>query len=745
MAAPENKNTNTKSPIGKYVRRFLLGSLAFFILSFIGIILWVSGDLPPMNDIENPKLDISTQIFTADGEKLGSLHNGQDRDYLPIDSMSHWVKDALIATEDVRFYNHSGIDTWTPFTIVKDVVIHQRLRGGSSISQQLARNLYNQVGRENSIFRKVKEAIVAVVLESRFTKNEIMAAYLNTTTFYGNSYGIEMGAQTLFSKSARDLELHEAALMIGLLKGPTYYNPRRHAERALNRRNTVLDQMEKYDVITKKQAKEARELDLGLHYRQGGNSSVMAAYFKDQVKKELKDWKEQTGKDVDLYRDGLRVFTTMDSRMQRYAEKAVTEHLSQLQVTFNRELNKGKDPFKEYPEILKKEMKNSWRWKSAENGGMSTRDIESSFKEKVSMRIFTWDKGMVDTLMTPMDSIIYHQKFLQTGFMSMDPKSGEIKAWVGGIGYDAFKYDHVRQGKRQVGSTFKPFVYTALFERGLKTPCDKVLDMPIAIDLPNGQVWRPQNSGGKDQGLITYYEGLSRSINKATASAMKEVGPDAVCKVAKRLGIESNLDCVYALALGTSDVNVYEMVGAYSALANGGTYTKPYLINRIEDKNGNILYQHTPEIREAVDPITAFTVIRMMQGVIDHLGGTATRLRGTYKFKNQIAGKTGTTQNNSDGWFIGITPNLVSGVWVGCDDRRIRFRSTAYGQGANMALPIWAIYMKYVYADKAIDLPAEPFVAPEGYIEFVCPTKEQLNGGVDSTGRGKSVFDDPDM
>jgi penicillin-binding protein 1A len=429
--------------------------------------------------------------------------------------------------------------------------------------------------------------------------------------------------------------------------------------------------------------------------------------------------------------------------MQRYAEKAVTEHLSQLQVTFDREMKKGKDVFKENPSIVKTEMGRSWRWKSSEKQGMSTKEIEASFKEKVSMRIFTWEKGMVDTIMTPEDSIKHHLKYLQTGFMSMDPKTGEIKAWVGGIDYDAFKYDHVRQGKRQVGSTFKPFVYTALIEKGLKTPCDKVLDVPVAIDLPDGNVWRPQNSGGKDQGLITFYEGLARSINKATASAMKEVGPEAVCAVAKRLGIQSKLDCVYALALGTSDVSVYEMVGAYSALANHGTYNEPYLIKRIEDKNGNVLYEHKPEVREAVDPITAFTVIRMMQGVVDHLGGTASRLRGTYKFKGQIAGKTGTTQNNSDGWFIGITPNLVSGAWVGCEDRRIRFKSTAYGQGANMALPIWAIFMKYVYADKDIDLPEEPFLAPEGYTEFVCPSKEQLMKG-DTTGIGSSIFDDPD-
>ncbi len=738
--ASESKKAQPRSKWSKYIRWGILGTIGFVVLSMLIGVLIVVNDLPPMNDIENPQLDLSTQIYSADGQKMGSMHDGQDRDYMSIDSMSHWVKDALLATEDVRFYDHSGIDPRTPFTITKDLLLHFRLRGGSSISQQLARNLYDKVGRENSVSRKVKEAIVAVVLESRFTKDEIIAAYLNTTSFYGNTFGIENGAQTLFSKSARDLELHEAALLIGLLKGPGYYNPRRFADRAIGRRNTVIDQMLKYDFITENEAKKASGKDLELKFRPGGTSTAMAGYFKDQVKDELNAWKDGTNQKVDLYRDGLKVYTTLDSRMQKYAERAVTEHLSQLQVTFDKETKRGKDPFEENPTIVPTEMKRSWRWKSSEAAGMSDSEIKESFKEKVSMRLFTWDKGMVDTVMSPIDSIKYSIQFLQTGFMSMDPKSGEIKAWVGGIGYDAFKYDHVRQGKRQVGSTFKPFVYTALIESGLGGPCDKVLDAPIAIDLPNGQQWRPQNSGGGDMGLITYYEGLARSINKATASAMKKVGPDAVCRIAKRLGIDSPLDCVYALALGTSDVSVYEMVGAYSALTNYGTYTKPYLIKRIEDKNGNVLYEHAPESREAVSPNTAFTVIRMMQAVIDHSGGTASRLRGTYHFSNQIAGKTGTTQDNSDGWFIGATPNLVSGAWVGCDDRRLRFSRTAYGQGANMALPIWAIYMKYVYADKAIDLPADPFIAPEGYVEFNCPSKEQLVNS-DSTGHGGSIFD----
>ncbi|MEM7038757.1 MAG: transglycosylase domain-containing protein, partial [Bacteroidota bacterium] len=629
---------------------------------------------------------------------------------IKLDSISPWVKEALIATEDVRFYDHNGIDPWTPFTIAKDLVLHQRLRGGSSITQQLARNLYNQVGKDNSITRKVKEALVAIVLESRFTKDEIMQAYLNTTSFYGNSYGIEMGAQTLFSKSAADLELHEAALMIGLLKGPSYYNPRRYPERAKNRRNTVLDQMLKYEKLKPAEATKAKRKDLELKYRRGGNSQHIAPYFRDQVKKEVRSIFKEKGIDgYDLYKDGLKVYTTLDSRMQRYAEKAVKEHLTDLQGTFNKQL-KGKEPWKKKPSILTKAIRRTDRYRNAKKQGLRGKEIDRMFEKKFPMRIWSWKDGLVDTVMTPKDSVIHYLKYFQVGFMSMDPHTGEIKSWVGGINYGRFKYDHVRQGKRQAGSTFKPIVYALGMDGSRHKPCDEVFFGQEAIKLEDGKTWRPGGSG-RDFGKITYYDALARSINPVTAKLMIEVGPRNVCELADALGIKSKLECVPSLALGTSDVSVYEMVGAYGAFVNQGTYTEPFLVKRIEDKFGNVLYDHRPNVREALDPNTAFTMVRMLQGNVDHLKGTGRRLRAKYKFKNQIGGKTGTTQNNSDGWYMGITPHLVTGVWVGCDDRNIHFRSTRYGQGANMALPIFAHYMKYIYADGDIGLPQEDFSA----------------------------------
>lgn len=715
--------------VRKNKRKVMLWTVGFFTLVTGIFVFSVVNNLPPLHDIENPQLDLSTQIYSADGQRLGSIFSKQDREFIPLDSMSKWVKPALLATEDIRFESHSGIDPWTPFTIAKDLIFHFDLRGGSTLTQQLARNLFNQVGTKQSVIRKAKEAIVAVVLESRFTKDEIMQAYLNTTSFYGNTYGIQLGSQTLFSKPASQLELHEAALMIGLLKGPSYYNPLRHEERAKNRRNTVIEQMLKYDLVTEKEAKDAKKRDLELKYRLGGTSSVLTGYFRDQLKLEVERVLEGADKEYDLYRDGLKVFTTLDSRMQRYAEKAVQEHMPTLQTSFEKDMGRKK-PWQTNKKIVEDAIKRSDRYRVAKEAGLTSTEIGKQFDEPINMRVWSWEKGTVDTLMTPRDSVIHHLKMLQAGFMSMDPRTGEIKAWVGGIEYSMFKYDHVRQGKRQVGSTFKPIVYALAMDGGRHHPCERVLNVPVSIQLPDGNVWQPDNSGGDaDNGIITYAQALAWSLNRVTAALMMEVGPEAVCKLAKKLGIESQLDCVPSLALGTSDVSLYEMVGAYSAFANNGVYVKPYMIKRIEDKQGNIIYEHKPEVREVISPITAFTIVRMLHGPVDMAGGTAGRLRGRYKFTNQISGKTGTTQNNMDGWFIGMTPNLVSGAWVGNDDRRLRFSSTSSGQGANTGLPIWAIYMKYVMSDRSIGLPTGPFSPPAGYTEWAC-----TESGIDTTG-----------
>lgn len=738
MAADKNKKTAPASSdrvkrIDRIVRRIVFGTIGFGLLVVFGLFFWVKGDLPPMGEIEAPHMDLSTQIYSADGQHLGNFHSKENRVHVDIEEISPLARQALIATEDVRFESHSGIDPKMPFTLAKDLLIHFDLRGGSSISQQLARNLYDQVGRDNSLTRKIKEAIVAVILESRFTKDEIMEAYLNSTSFYGTTYGIEMGSRTLFNKPAKDLELHEAALMIGLLKSPTVYSPTGHPERAKNRRNTVLDQMQKYGFISQKKADETKAMDLGLRMKESASATNTAAYFKDEVKRFLKEWAKEDGRDYDLYADGLRVYTTIDSRMQKYAELAVDEHMKQLQATFNSELKRTGEPWKTDKSILEFAKKMTPRYYSMNKAGASKKEIAAAFDEKVTMRVWDWD-GWHDTLMSPEDSVIHYMKFLETGFMAMDPKTGDIKAWVGGINYDVFKLDHVSKAPRQVGSTFKPILYASALDLGLIKPCDKVLDIPVSIELPDGRVWTPSNSSGGSHGdgAMTYLAGLAQSKNQVTARLMKEIGPNKVCEYARRFGIEAKLDCVPSLCLGTTDLTLLDMLGAYNTFANYGNRHTPRMISRIEDKFGNVIAEFPAEAELKLDSSAAYSLTQMLMGVVDQPYGTAHRLRGTYKFTNQIAGKTGTTQNNSDGWFIGYTPNIVAGAWVGNADRRIRFRRTLYGQGANMALPIWAIFMKYVQSDKKIGLPSEDFRPPSNYnVNLVCPSYQNTDNETD--------------
>lgn len=727
--------------ISRRVRR-ILGALILIIVLSLTIFIWsVTRNLPPMGEIENPHLDQSTQIFTADGERIGNFHSSENRIYVEFEDISDNVKKALIATEDVRFRDHSGLDPIMPFAILKDLVLHFDLRGGSSLSQQLARNLYDQVGKDNSITRKIKEAIVAVILESRFTKDEIMTAYLNTAGFYGNTYGIEMGALTLFNKSAKDLDLHEAALMVGLLKGPTYYSPTRNDSLATARRNVVLSQMLKYEKITQTEYDEAVEMGLGLNInRRGTSAAAEAIYFQEEVRKFMKEWIKTQDREYDLYGDGLRVYTTIDSRMQEYAELAVKEHLSSLQEIFDKEMKRYGEPWRKEPDILEDAIAKTDRYRYMKARKASDAEIKKAFREEHDMRIWTWD-GWVDSTMTPKDSVIHYLKFLETGFMAMDPKTGAIKAWVGGINHQIFKYDHVKQGKRQVGSTFKPIVYTAALHMGIYEPCDKVLDIPVTIELPDGKRWTPQNSGGGSlgDGAMNYIEGLAQSKNQVTASLMKQAGAAKVCEYAKNVfGIETPLNCVPSLCLGTTDLSVYEMIPAYGMLSNYGHYSIPHFISRIEDKYGHVLAEFHPAPVQRLDSATAYTMVNMMMGVVDHPRGTAHRLRTKYKFDHQIAGKTGTTQNNSDGWFIGYTPNIAAGAWVGNADRRVRFKRTLYGQGANMALPIWAIFMKYVESDKKIGLPTESWKKPGNYkTKLVCPNYGAATGDDGGNDDGK--------
>lgn len=704
------------------VRKVFLVATGLFTLFVLFLIVDAITHLPPMHDIENPKMDLSTQLISADGKLLTSYHQDENRVYADMDEISPDVVRALICTEDRRFRKHSGIDPISVITVMKDLLIHFRPRGGSSITQQLARNLYDQVGHDDSPTRKVREAVVAIILESRFTKDEILQAYLNTSPFYGNKFGIEMGAQALFGKHAKDVELHEAALLVGILKGPTYYSPTRHPDRALARRNTVIDQMVKYGELTEEQGDSVKQIPFEVIAGKEDEIKVASAqYFKAYLKTWLESWARKEGRTLDLYGDGLKVYVTVDSRMQRNAEKAVREHLSALQKDFDKEIFRSA-PWKGTPRILDDRIKGSPRYLAAIEDGMTPKEAMATFDQKVEMRIWTYE-GMKDTTLTPRDSVAHYLRHLQTGFMVMDPLSGQIKAWVGGADYGPFQYDHVATGKRQVGSTFKPFVYASAIENGVIEPCGKALDIPWSFEMPDGSLYTPENSGGgADIGMMSYKKGLAMSLNQVTASVMKQLGPEKACEFAYRCGIKSKLNCVPSLCLGTTDLSVYEMVGAYCSFVNNGTWIEPHCITRIEDRHGNVLYTAHPESKVAMDPNTAYAMVNMLQAGVDDPSGTGHRMRSKYKFSNQLGGKTGTTTNNTDGWYMGISPSLVGGAWVGCDDARVHFRSTSLGQGANAALPIWAIFLRYTYADRTLAVPREPFRAPEGFMmNLVCP------------------------
>ncbi len=682
---------------------------AFFILMVV-----LSFDLPPMALIENPNSDLSTQLISADGVVLQKFYTQENRVNLRLNEISPHIINALIAAEDARFYSHAGIDPKSFFSIAFDIVSGNEIRGGSTITMQLVRNLYQDVTKDGTIIRKLKEYLVSAILERRFTKDEIMEAYLNTVNIYGDAYGVETAANRLFDKSARDLNIEESAMIVGMLKGQGVYNPFRRPENTITRRNVVIGQMVKYGFVDSTHINvdsiKAIPLGIGLAQQEQEHVKGLAPYFREEVRKWLADWCSQNG--YNLYADGLRVFTTIDSRMQAHAEAAVRDHMKQLQTDFDRVENRGEKAMRRDPEMLIDLKKQSARWVTGKKAGKSDSELEAEFIQPQPMNIFAWD-GPRDTTMTPLDSLRYYARFLETGMVSIDPNNGHVKAWVGGIDFRFFKYDHVQQGARQVGSTFKPFVYGAAMEVPGFGPCKLYQNQPVTIKLPTGQYWSPKNSGGEVGGMVSLRYGLAQSLNVVTARLINDISPEAVANFAHRVGITSPLDKVHSLALGTTDLTVMEMTRAYSTFANLGNLITPIFVTRIEDRNGKILYENQQAPQRVLDEKTAYTIVKLLQGVVDM--GTGLRLRYRYKFTQEIGGKTGTTQNQSDGWFMGITPNLVTGVWVGAQDRRMRFTSIAYGQGANMALPIWALYMKGVYGDSRISLPEDPFRRPGGY------------------------------
>jgi penicillin-binding protein 1A len=736
------KQQGSNASFRKYVKYIwvLIFAPVLFIFLMVGLTAFgVFGDLPTFEELENPNSSLASEVYSADMKTLGKYYI-QNRVNVHYKDLSPHLVNALKATEDVRFEEHSGVDIKGLMRVfVRTIILQQDAGGGSTISQQLAKNLFprEEMSKVGLVFRKLKEWIIAVKLERNYTKQEILAMYLNTVEFGNNAFGIKSAATTYFNKQPSELKMEEAALLIGMLQAPSRYNPVRNVESATFRRNTVIGQLEKYTFITEAQKDSLLKLPIKLNFRQESHTEGLAQYFREMLRQELLKWckehKKADGSPYNLYRDGLRIYTTVDTRMQRYAEEAVKEHMTDLQKSFYDHW-KGRVAWADQPQIIEETMKRSERYLRLQKDGKSESEIKKIFDKKVEMKVFSW-KGEKDTMMSPLDSIRYYKMFYQTGFMSMEPQTGYVRAWVGGNDYKYFQYDHVKEGKRQVGSTFKPFLYTLAMQEGY-SPCYEVPNVPVTIIDKAGVPWTPSNSDGKYGGMLSLKEALAESINCISAYLMKQFGPEAVVQVARKMGITSTIEPFPSIALGTADVSVYEMVAAYSTFANKGVYTEPQYILRIEDKNGVVLQDFVPRKVEAISEETSYLMLNLMQGVT--LFGTGARLRGSkYGFTNPIAGKTGTTQNNSDGWFMGITPELVSGVWSGCEDRSVHFRTTQLGQGANVALPIWGLYMKKVYADPSLNYSKGGFEPPEKPlgVELDCskyksPVNQQ-NGGDD--------------
>ena len=714
----------------KYFFYGLGGIALFFLFASWGLL----GSMPSFEDLENPDSNLATEIISADGVVIGKYFE-KNRSQLKYSDLPKNLVQALVATEDARFYEHSGIDGRGT---LRAILSFGTSGGASTLTQQLAKQLFHGEGSKFLPFRiiqKAKEWIIAIRLERQYTKNEIIAMYCNVYDFGNNSVGVNSAAKTYFSKEPKDLTITESAVLVGMFKNSGLYNPVKNIEGVTNRRNVVFKQMEKAEIITEAQKLQLQRLPIKLNFKLESHKDGTATYFREYLREYMKKWVEENkkpdGSDYNIYKDGLRIYTTIDSRMQLYAEEAVEAHMANLQEEFFEQAKENKNaPFvnisqAETDRILKKAMKASARWNIMESNDKSEEEIIASFKQKTKMKVFTW-KGERDTIMTPLDSIRYYKHFLQSGLMAMEPQTGNIKAWVGGINYKYFQYDHVGQGARQVGSTFKPFVYATAIEQLGMSPCDSILDGPFMIRKGEHNVtedWEPRNSDNKYRGMVTLKRALANSINTVSAKLIDKTGPEAVVELTHKLGVTSEIPAQPSIALGAVEITVQDMVAAYSTFANQGVYVKPQFLRKIEDKSGVVLYEPVPESHDVLNKDIAFAVIKLLEGVTE--GGSGERLRTEgggngdnrwtgypYMFKNPIAGKTGTTQNQSDGWFMGMVPNLVTGVWVGCEDRSARFRSLTYGQGATAALPVWGYFMKKCYEDETLNVSKEDFDRP---------------------------------
>ena len=732
------KNNTPVKDIKYYQKKFWklffygLGVMAlFFTLASWGFF----GSMPSFEDLENPESNLATEIISSDGITIGKFYN-ENRTPIKYQDLPQSLVKALVATEDERFYKHSGIDARRTLGAVLKLGSDG---GASTLTQQLAKLLFHGEGSTFKLFRviqKVKEWIIAVKLERQYTKNEIIAMYLNKADFVNTAVGIRSASKVYFGKEPRDLTIDEAAMFVGMLKNPSLYNPLRRLEKVRLRRNTVLGQMVRNGILDKATKDKLATQSIVLHFHPESHKEGTATYFREFLREYMKNWvkenKKPDGSDWDIYSDGLKIYTTIDSKIQEHAEEAVQAHMKNLQKEFFAQQKDNKNaPFlnitpEETTRIMDKAMKSSERWRIMKEDDKSEEEIIASFGIKTKMKIFSW-KGEIDTLMTPTDSIRYYKHFLQAGVMSMEPKTGHIKAWVGGIDYKYFQYDHVGQGARQVGSTFKPFVYATAIEQLGMSPCDSIIDSPFMIHKGRHNFtedWEPKNSDRQYRGMVTLRRALANSINTVSAKLMDKVGPEAVVALTKKLGVKSDIPVQPSIALGAVEITVEDMVAAYSTFANQGVYIKPQFISRIEDKNGVVLYETVPESHDVLNKDIAYAVIKLLEGVTEEGSGVRLRTQSggsgdnrwtgyPYMFTNPIAGKTGTSQNQSDGWFIGMVPNLVTGVWVGCEDRSARFKGITYGQGATAALPIWGYMMKKCYEDKDLLISKDPFERPD--------------------------------
>ena len=734
-------NDKYKIQIRLFWASFLIG-ICLFIGVFIYAALGYLGEMPPFEQLENPKTNLATQILSSDGVVLGKFYYNDNRTPITYEELPTNIVQALIATEDERYYDHSGID-W--YATLRAIYFLGKRGGASTITQQLARQLFVGVRSRNkkeAIIQKIKEWVLSIQLERRYTKEEIIAMYLNIYDFGYNADGVRSAAKIFFNSNPENLTIEQSATLVGMLQNSSLYNPIRRPELVKKRRNVVFQQMYRNQLLTIEEKDSLSLLNLEIKFTPESHREGLATYFRAYLQDFMKKWTKKNyksdGSTYNLYRDGLKIYTTIDSRLQTIGEQSVSEHMKNLQKEFfnqNTEEINPTAPFLNLREgeidtLLERTARRSERWRKMSNLGLADDEIFNSFFEKTPMTIFSWDRE-IDTVMTPMDSIRYYKHFLRASLMSMDPQTGHVKTWVGGFNYKHFQYDQVKQGRRQIGSTFKPFLYATAIDQLKLSPCDSLPDALYCIDaMKHGNIdpWCPKNSGDKYGRMRTLKNALANSVNTVSARIMDMVGPKPVIDLVKKTGVTSRLPNVPSIALGTPDISLFEMVGAYGTFVNKGIYIEPIIITRIEDKNGMPLFEVVPNTTDVISQEAAYVTINLLKGVTKYGSGGRLRHAGLektnyvyenvvtgypYIFDNPIAGKTGTTQNQSDGWFIGMVPNLVSGVWVGGEDRSIHFEEIAFGQGATMALPIWALYMKRAYEIPDLQISIDDFEEPE--------------------------------